>query len=217
VRRATTSTKAVDVLVIGAGAIGTSVAYHLARSGRSVLVLEKEARVGEHQSARNSGVVHAGYNLKAGSEKARFCAEGSRRLRAYCAEKGVPLDVGGILVVAREEREMETLRELDRRSRANGTDARLLDEAGLRAVEPHAAGIAALHAREGASFDARAYVETLARDAMALGARFEHGARVLAIQEDGVRTADGTRRARVVVNAAGLFAEGASFDARASS
>src|SRR5438034_4763411 len=78
----------IDVVVIGAGAIGASAAWHLARAGRRVMVLEKEPGPALHQSGRNSGVVHAGYNVKPGTAKARFCIEGNRQLRAYCAERG---------------------------------------------------------------------------------------------------------------------------------
>lgn len=76
-----------DVVVIGAGAIGASVALHLAKLGVRVTVVEKEAGPAFHQSGRNSGVIHAGYNLKPGSLKAKFCVEGSRRLRRYCADR----------------------------------------------------------------------------------------------------------------------------------
>lgn len=195
------------MLVVGAGAIGTSVAYHLAREGRSVLVVEKEAAPGLHQSSRNSGVIHAGYNVKPGSQKARFCVEGNRRLRAYCAERGIATHEGGILVVARDERETRVLDELERRAKGNGVDVRMLDETGVRAQEPHAMGIAGLHARDAASFDAAGYVRALAEDAAKAGARFLYGARVLAIEDGGVRTRDGRLAAKVVVNAAGLYAD----------
>src|SRR5437762_8857261 len=77
-----------DVLVIGAGAIGASAALHLAGAGARVTLLEKENGPAQHQSGRNSGVIHAGYNLKPGSLKAKYCVEGSRALRQYCREIG---------------------------------------------------------------------------------------------------------------------------------
>ncbi|HWH07899.1 MAG TPA: FAD-dependent oxidoreductase, partial [Candidatus Thermoplasmatota archaeon] len=164
----------------------------------SVVVHEKEPAPGLHQSGRNSGVVHAGYNLKPGSRKASLCVAGARRLRAYCVARGVPLQQGGILVVARDEAEATTLRELERRARANGVQARLLDAAGMREVEPHVAGLAALHAPEGASFDASAYVRALAEDARSAGAVLRYGSRVRDVE---------ALDARVVVNAAGLHAD----------
>src|SRR5581483_9787203 len=85
-----------DVLVVGAGAVGASCALHLARQGLRVVVVEKEGGPALHQSGRNSGVIHAGYNVKPGSQKARYCVEGNRRLRAYCEERGIATHPGGI-------------------------------------------------------------------------------------------------------------------------
>ena len=92
-----------DLIVVGAGAIGASVAFHAARAGVRVLVIEKEDAPALHQSGRNSGVAHAGYNLKPGTRKAEFCVEGSRRLQAWCQARGVPFEQGGILVVATDD------------------------------------------------------------------------------------------------------------------
>src|SRR6266516_1796749 len=209
----------IDVVVIGAGAIGASVAWHLARAGLRVMVLEKEPGPALHQSGRNSGVVHAGYNVKPGTAKARFCLEGNRQLRAYCAERGIPLEVGGILVVARTEPERAVLAELHQRGTGNGVDVRMLDAEGIRAAEPHAVGIEALQAREAGSFDARAYVHALAGDAVRAGAQILYDTRVLRIEDASLRdpaagsgditlrTSKGPVTARVAVNAAGLYAD----------
>lgn len=187
-----------DVAVIGAGAIGLAAAKAIAEAGRRVVVLEKEPRPGLHQSGRNSGVIHAGYNLKPGTEKARYCVEGSKRLRRYCEARDIPILPGGILVVARSEKETATLRELERRARANNVRSSLLDESAMRTIEPHVRGVAALHAPDAASFDAPRYLAALAEDAKAAGAEFCFSTRV-----DDIDAVD----ARVVLNAAGLHAD----------
>ena len=200
-----------DLLVVGAGAIGASVALHAARDGMRVRVVEKEDLPARHQSGRNSGVCHAGYNLKPGTRKAEFCVEGSRRLRAWCAERGVPLEVGGILVVAVEDAELATLEELKRRSDANGVRAEIVDGDGLRAREPHATGIAALHAPDGASFDTEAFVRSVLDEAVAHGAEVRYGVEVRALVDgEGcarARTTDGTIEAGAGVSCAGLQAD----------
>jgi len=200
-----------DVLVVGAGAVGASCALHLARQGLRVVVVEKEGGPALHQSGRNSGVIHAGYNVKPGSQKARYCVEGNRRLRAYCEERGIATHPGGILVVARTEAERAVLAELHKRGQGNGVDVRLLDAEGLRAQEPHAVGIEALHARDAASFDARAYVHALSDDALRAGATILYDTRVLGLDEaDGgvtARTSKGPITAKALVNAAGLYAD----------
>ncbi|MEA3189441.1 MAG: (S)-2-hydroxyglutarate dehydrogenase [Thermoplasmata archaeon] len=200
------------VAIVGAGAVGASAALHLARAGVPVTVLEKEPGPARHQSGRNSGVVHAGYNAKPGTDKARYCVAGNRELRRYLQEKGLPILEGGILVVARTEAERATLAELQHRARANGVANRMLDAAGIHEREPHAQGIEALWALEAASLDAPAYVAALVDDAKAAGAEFRFGVRVRSWSEDpaaGVRVAtdQGTVEADVMVNAAGLHAD----------
>ena len=203
-----------DVIVIGAGAIGASAALHLARAGARVTLLEKEKGPAQHQSGRNSGVIHAGYNLKPGSLKAKYCVEGSRALRQYCRERGIAMEQGGILIVARSDAERATLAELHRRAQANGVRTTRVDERGITEIEPHARGIEALSAPDGASFDAPAYVAALLEDARAAGARVEFGVAVRRIVEPGkahraasVLTSDGSREASVVLNCAGLQAD----------
>ena len=200
-----------DVVVIGAGAIGACTALALAKRGVKVVILEKEDAPAQHQSSRNSGVVHAGYNLKPGSLKAKFCVEGNRRLRAYCREHGIPLLEGGILIVGREEHERATIEELKRRADANGVQSRVVDADEMREIEPGTTGVVGLHAPEGASFDPAAYVDQLISDAEASGVRCQVRTSVLRVREDGnsirVETSAGIIEASVVVNCAGLHAD----------
>jgi L-2-hydroxyglutarate oxidase len=200
-----------DVIVIGAGAIGASTALHLARLGAKVTVIEKEAGPAQHQSGRNSGVIHAGYNLKPGSLKAKYCVEGSRRLREYCREKNIPMFQGGILIVARSEPERTVLAELKTRADANGVSASLLDPPAFRAIEPHAEGVAALHAPEGASFDSTAYVRSLIEDAKALGVEVRYNVTATDHTERGtdvaLMTSSGRLSVGAMVNCAGLHAD----------
>lgn len=186
-----------EVAVIGAGCVGASTALHLARAGHTVTVYEKEPGPAHHQSGRNSGVIHAGYNLKPGSDKARFCVEGSRRMRLYCVDRGVPMQQGGILVVATDEAQRASVDQLLDQGRRNGVDVAAVDEAGIQELEPEARGLCGLHAPEGASVDAAAYVRALVEDAAVAGARFRFGQRA--------RIED--LREPVVVNCAGLQAD----------
>jgi len=197
--------------VIGAGAIGASAALHLARRGVRVVVLEKEAAPALHQSGRNSGVIHSGYNLKPGSLKARYCVEGSRQLRVYCRERDIPMTEGGILIVARTEAERGTLAELHGRAQGNGVQSRIVGEEEIRAIEPHARGIAGLHAPEGASFDAPAYVRSLLAEAADRGVQVRYGTTVRRLLEGSsgveVETSAGTVSGAVLLNCAGLYAD----------
>ena len=131
--------------VVGAGLIGLAVARQLAQSHVPVLVFEKEATVARHQSGHNSGVVHAGIYYLPGSAKATLCRRGVELLSAYCADRGLPWDARGKLVVARDEAETSKLREIERRAAANGVPGvRWLDAAEIRELEPEITGEAAL-------------------------------------------------------------------------
>ena len=92
-------------LIVGGGLVGLGTAWQLLRSGRvkQLTLLEKEARVGAHQSTHNSGVLHAGLYYKPGSLKARLAVEGIREMSAYCREKKIPHEICGKVVVAVDE------------------------------------------------------------------------------------------------------------------
>src|SRR3954470_3384225 len=162
----------VDVVFVGAGIVGLAAARELQRRrpGLRVAVLEREPAPALHQTARNSGVAHAGIYYAPGSLKARLCVEGLARLRAYCEERGIAYDPRGKVVVALEQRELPALDELERRGRANGVPGlRRIGPDELRELEPHAAGIAALHSPQTAIVDFAAVARALAGDVQAAG------------------------------------------------
>lgn len=160
--------------IVGGGIVGLAVARELLRRrpGAEVTVLEKEDRVGAHQTGHNSGVVHAGIYYRPGSLKAELCTRGRSLLRDYCAEHALPYDECGKVVVAVDPAELGRFDALERTARENGVPGlRRLDPAGLRDVEPHAAGLAALHSPRTAITDYVAVAEQLAREITAAGGR----------------------------------------------
>ncbi|MBB3730240.1 L-2-hydroxyglutarate oxidase [Nonomuraea dietziae] len=175
--------------VIGAGIIGLAVARELARGrGAEVTVFEGENRVGAHQTGHNSGVVHAGIYYQPGSLKATLCREGAALLRAYCAEHRLPYEEVGKLVVASTGAERPALRALAERARANGVpDIAELDALGLREIEPHAVGVAAVHSPHTAITDFPAVARRLAQDVAELGGSVRLGQRVRALRESATQ------------------------------
>ena len=160
------------VAVVGGGIVGLAVARELTRRrpGERVVVLEKEDRLAAHQTGRNSGVVHAGIYYAPGSLKATLCTRGRHLMRDYCAEHGIAYDTCGKLVVAVDAAELDRLDTLERTATANGVPGlRRLDGSGIREVEPHATGLAALHSPQTAITDYVAVAEAMAAEVRAEG------------------------------------------------
>src|SRR5262245_27296825 len=95
------------VVVVGAGILGLAVARALAKTGREVIVLDKEDAPATHQTGRNSGVVHAGIYYTPGSLKATLCRRGGQLLKEYCSDRGLEYREIGKVVVARDDSELE--------------------------------------------------------------------------------------------------------------
>jgi (S)-2-hydroxyglutarate dehydrogenase len=167
-----------DVAVVGGGILGLATARELLRRrpDSQVVVLEREAEVAQHQTGRNSGVIHAGIYYAPGSLKARLCVEGARDLYAYCEEHGVPFEKRGKLIIARNEAELPRLDELERRGRANDVPGlRRVDAEGLQEIEPQARGVAALHSPETGVVDFAQVAHAYADDFRAAGGEIELG------------------------------------------
>jgi L-2-hydroxyglutarate oxidase len=203
-----------DVAVVGGGIVGLATARELQRRdpGARIVVLEREPTLGAHQSGSNSGVAHAGIYYAPGSLKARLCVEGLRDLYAFCDEHGVAHERCGKVIVALDDGEVGRLDELERRGRANGVPGlRRLDRAGLAEVEPHAAGVAALHSPHTGIVDFPGVVAALARLLRADGAVVATDAGVQGIARRDGRTvithARGELRARRAVTCAGAWSD----------
>ena len=201
-----------DVAVVGGGCVGLSAARHLAeRSDLDVCVLEKEYHLAQHQSGRNSGVLHPGFNYPPGSLKARFATAGTARLKEYAREHGVPLREFGVVVVAKDADEERRLDDLRAQAEENGVETRIIGPEELAEHEPHADGVAALYCPEAASVDSQKYVYALATEVEALGVDVYLGHRVERVRhgESGhvVETSSGDVATRYLVNAAGLYAD----------
>src|SRR3984957_10064332 len=178
--------------IVGAGIVGLAVARQLAAAGVDVVVFEKEATVAAHQTGHNSGVVHAGIYYAPGSAKALMTRRGVDLLRAYCADRGLAWDERGKLVVARNAAEEVKLRELERRSTANGVPGvRWLSGAELRELEPDVAGVAALLSPTTAIVDYPAIARSFAADVTAAGGQVLTSTPVTALRLRGPDGADG--------------------------
>lgn len=200
-----------DVAIVGGGIVGLATAHELQRRrpGVRVVVLEKEERVGAHQTGHNSGVIHSGLYYAPGSLKARTCREGYARLLRFCGEHGIPHEVCGKVVVATEPDEVPRLEALAERGAANGlAGISRLGPAGIRDHEPHCEGLAGLHVPQTGIVDYPAMARRLAELVVAAGGEVRTATPAVDLRDDGdatiVVTPSGDVRARAVVTCAGL-------------
>ena len=200
----------IQTLVIGAGVVGLAAARALARSGREVLIAEREDLIGSITSSRNSEVIHAGIYYPKDSLKALSCVDGRRRLYDYCETRGVPYRRCGKLIVATEAGEDEKLAAICARAQANGVDdVRLISAADARAMEPALRTTGAILSPSTGIVDSHGFMLSLLGEAESAGAMLALGAPVEAIRaSEGFEVDFGgaapmSLRAREVVNAAG--------------
>lgn len=174
-----------DVAVIGGGIVGLATAWRVIASDPAlrVVLLEKEPTLATHQSGRNSGVVHSGIYYPPGSVKARLVAAGRQPLIDLCERHGLPIAFSGKVIVATHERELPVLRDLAGRGAAHGLAVEWLDAAGLRRVEPHAAGIAAVRVPEAGCTDFHDVAVAIGKEASEAGVDIRLGTPAMVIAE----------------------------------
>ena len=159
--------------MVGGGIIGLALAREVAarRPDVRITLFERERELAQHQTGNNSGVLHAGIYYKPGSLKAQLCVDGVRRMYAFCEERGIAHERCGKVIVATDESELAGLEELELRGRANGVEGlRRVGPRELAELEPHAAGVAALHSPNTGCVDFGAVARALAEELRATGA-----------------------------------------------
>lgn len=202
-----------DVAVIGGGIVGLATAYQLTRElpGRTVVVLEKEAALARHQTGHNSGVLHSGIYYKPGSLKAINCRQGKTLMEDFCAAEGIAYEICGKVIVAVDESELAALGRIFERGQANGVACEVIGRERLSELEPHTAGIQAIHVPEAGIVDYTQVCERMAERVREAGGQVLTSAKVTRIQHDAhevtLISEAGEVRARQVVNCAGLHCD----------
>lgn len=202
---------AYDYCVIGGGIVGLATALSLKEKDATarIVLLEKEAQLGLHQTGHNSGVIHAGIYYQPGSLKARLCREGAQATKDFCARKSIPFETCGKLLVATDDVEMERMSALEQRARDNDIAYEPISAAKLREIEPSIAGLGALKITATGIVDYRRICLAMAGELAERGVelRLSTRADLIAEEDTGVVVGmdDGTRlRAGRLIACAGL-------------
>src|ERR1041385_3693680 len=152
-----------NILIIGGGVIGCSIARAVSQKWQDVFLLEQSPRLGMATSTRNSGVIHSGIYYPPEFLKARFCMEGNRLTKECCAKHGVPHSNCGKIVVAKNRSEIPELEKLAENGRQNGVEGlKIVGPERIREREPHIRVEAALEVPSTAIVSAEELVKAYA-------------------------------------------------------
>ncbi|MGH2364544.1 MAG: L-2-hydroxyglutarate oxidase [Chloroflexota bacterium] len=203
-----------DTAIVGTGILGLATARELLKRNPALklVMLEKEPAIGRHQTGHNSGVIHSGIYYAPGSLKAKLCTSGSREMYAFCAEKGIPTDRCGKVIVAASESELARLDNLHQRGLANGVEGlEVIGPERLREIEPHCVGVRAIFSPNTGIVNYSQVADAYAADVRAGGTTILLNAEVTNIVQSGgevtlVSTA-GDVHAEHVIACAGLHAD----------
>ena len=180
-----------DVIVVGAGLVGLSTAYHLKLKNKelNILVLEKESNIGMHQSGNNSGVIHSGIYYKPGSLKAQNCISGYNSIINFAKEYGVSYDLCGKIIVATNDKEIPLLENIYNRGVQNGLSGlTYLSRDEFREIEPHCEGIKAIKVPQTGIIDYPGIAQVLKNLFVELGGEilFSHRVENIIERKDGI-------------------------------
>ena len=139
-----------DICIIGGGIVGLATAYQLSKKHPKLklAVLEKETSLAQHQTGHNSGVLHTGIYYKPGSLKAINCRNGKKEMEQFCKEHGIDHELCGKIIVALNEEEVPRMQNIYKRGQENGVNCKIISREEILEIEPHVAGVQAIHVPE---------------------------------------------------------------------
>jgi glycerol-3-phosphate dehydrogenase len=203
-----------DILIIGAGVIGCSIARELSKYNLKTCVIEKECDVAAGTTKANSAIVHAGFDAKTHSLKGKLNAKGNAMFDKLSEELQFPFKRIGALVLCFDEKDLYKLEDLKKQGEVNGVpDLRILGKEELRELEVNISDnvVAALHAPSSGIVCPYEMTIALAENANANGVEIKLETKVLKIRKSEgkyiVDTDKGQLEAKLIINAAGLYAD----------
>ncbi len=202
--------KRASITIIGGGIVGLATAYQLIKKqpNQKICLIEKEAELAFHQTGRNSGVLHSGIYYRPGTLKAENCKLGKNTMVEFCRKENIPYELCGKVIVAVEESEIPRLLKLHERGIQNQIPCELINKKRLKELEPHTAGIQAIHLPESGIVDYKAVCEKLAEIIRNHNGEILKSTRAIKIQQNStgclVETTQGDIESDLIINCAGL-------------
>ncbi len=205
--------KPYDYCIIGAGIIGLTIAYELTKKHPSarLIIVDKETGAAQHQTGRNSGVIHAGVYYTPGSLKATLCRKGVPAIVDFCAKHQVPYDQCGKLIVAVDNEEASRLGDLYKRGQENGIQVKHISKSEMAEIEPAIKGVSAIFSPTTGIVDYAGICHKLVELLTAQGVTFQFGAVVTKLLETSdmttIETMQSAIQAKQLIVCAGLQAD----------
>ncbi|MFE4239780.1 L-2-hydroxyglutarate oxidase [Peribacillus butanolivorans] len=202
-----------DFAIVGGGIVGlsTGMALYKRFPNARVVVIEKESVVADHQTGHNSGVIHSGIYYKPGSFKARFARQGSKSMTEFCQTHGIEHDICGKVIVATKQDELPILNDLYTRGLQNELAIKKISVDELKEIEPHVNGLGAIRVPQAGIVNYRQVSEKIADIIKEYGGEIKLNTKVEKINEESdsvtIETNNGTLKARMVINCAGLHSD----------
>jgi len=202
-----------DIIIIGGGIVGLATAYQFTLDYPllKITLLEKEQQLAAHQTGHNSGVLHTGIYYKPGSLKALNCLEGKSRMEDFCSKEEIDFEICGKVIVAISEAELPALETIYQRGRTNGVSCEMINSEKLHELEPHVAGIKAVHVPEAGIVDYGLVCKRFAKHLQNNEDNQIHcSTKVIGIRHSEnivVETEKGEFEGRFLVNCAGLYSD----------
>jgi len=163
------------VLIVGAGIVGMTLAYEWRNKNPQdeIVIIDKEAHEAFHASGKNSGILHAGFYYTADSLKAKLTARGNKLMKEFCYKHNIKVNETGKLVVAKNEDEVETLFELEKRSKSNNAGAYIISQKESEKIDSNVKTYKyALYSPNTASVNPREVCRVLRKDLESRGVKF---------------------------------------------
>lgn len=202
-----------DFLIVGGGIVGLATAWQLAQRypDARIGLLEKEPQVALHQSGRNSGVLHSGIYYKPGSLKATTCRDGKLAMQEFCQAEQIRYELCGKIIVAVSQDEIPRLDAIQLRGAQNGINCCIIDQHEMHAIEPHVAGVQAIHVPDAGIVDYPEVCRRLVQKLEAAGHWVALDQKVVGIETQAqhvvVRTHRDTVQAGFLVTCGGLYSD----------
>ncbi len=203
-----------DVAIIGGGIVGLATAYEYLKKkpAGKLLLIEKESKVATHQTGNNSGVIHSGIYYTPGSQKAKNCRLGIKKLLQFCNKYGIQYDLCGKIIITNNESEIPQLLELYNRGiRNNVPNLKLLDENKTKELEPHIIGIKGIHSPSTGIIDYNNVCKVCVNIIKQKGSKIQLNSKVMDIVQDNdgivIETTNGNFYSKSVINCAGLYSD----------